>query len=84
MKPDWHILYEAAVSETNPTVLEQLISETEDAILYRLEGLAVGSEDSLEHLEIGKALQTLLQLKIERLGLAPTIPMHKGLQTRVS
>jgi hypothetical protein len=55
---DWHVLYEAALSETNPSVLEQLISETEYAI-------------RLEDSEIKDALRTLLQLKIERLGPVP-------------
>lgn len=82
--PDWHILYEAAVSETNPTVLEQLISETEDAILRRLQRVAKGSQSRLENDEITKALKTLLQLKVERLGLAPSTQMHKGHQPRVS
>jgi hypothetical protein len=67
---DWHILYEAAVSETNPTVLEELISETEDAISWRLQRVAKTSEGRLEDCEIREALKTLVRLKVERLGLA--------------
>lgn len=82
--PDWHILYEAAVSETNPTVLEELISETEDAISCRLRGVAKGSNGRSEDYEIREALKTLLRLKVERLGLAPSTQMHKGRQTKAS
>jgi hypothetical protein len=36
---DWRELYKAAVLETNPTQLERLITETEDAIFLRVGNL---------------------------------------------
>jgi hypothetical protein len=38
--PDWHILYEAAVDEMNPGVLEHLVYEMEAAVWCRLRGLS--------------------------------------------
>jgi hypothetical protein len=41
---DWRELYKATVLETNPTQLEQLTKETEDAISLRVRQLA-GTSD---------------------------------------
>lgn len=66
--PDWHILYAAAVEETNPTVFERLIYETEDAICGRLRQLSHNSNNTPEQLEIALTAQKILVLKSERLG----------------
>jgi len=58
---DWRILCEAAVCETNPTVLKQLVHETEDALFRRL------LELSKERCEIAEAADTLRKIKTERL-----------------
>jgi len=41
---DWRELYKATVLETNPTQLEQLTKETEDAIFLRVRQLARTSD----------------------------------------
>ena len=66
--PDWHILYEAAVEETNPGIFERLVYETEDAICGRLRQLSHSTNASPELDEIAHSAQTILQLKTERLG----------------
>ena len=42
---DWRELYKTTLLETNPTQLERLITETEDAIFQRRRELA-GSSDT--------------------------------------
>jgi len=75
--PDWHILYEAAVSETNPSVFERLVFDTEDAIQYRLRELSKNPDGPLELNEISDAVGIILRLKTERLGWPdPTAPSN--------
>jgi hypothetical protein len=42
---DWRELYKAAVLETNPTQLERLVTESEDAIFLRRRVLAVSKKE---------------------------------------
>jgi hypothetical protein len=73
--PDWHILYDAVVGETNPSVFERLIFETEDAIQRRLRELSKNPDGPLELNEISDAVENMLRLKTERLGWPePTAP----------
>lgn len=73
--PDWHILYEAAVGETNPGVFERLVFETEQAIWRRLRELSKVPDGPLELNEISDAVLNMLRLKTERLGWPnPTSP----------
>jgi hypothetical protein len=64
---DWRELYKATVLETNPTQLEQLIKETEDAIFMRVRELA-GSPDSKERRKMAQASAALWSLKTEKLN----------------
>jgi hypothetical protein len=64
---DWRELYKATVLETNPTQLEQLIKETEDAILMRVRELA-GSPDSKERRKMAQVSVALWSLKTEKLN----------------
>ena len=66
--PDWHILYEAVVGETNPSVFERLVFETEDAIWRRLRELSKNPDGPLELSAISDAVEVILRLKVERLG----------------
>src|SRR5215472_3180340 len=73
--PDWRVLYEAAVDETNPAVFERLVFDTEDAIQYRLRELSKNPDGPLELNEISDAVANILTLKTERLGWPdPTAP----------
>jgi hypothetical protein len=74
---DWRVLYEAAVDETNPAVFERLVSDTEDAIQYRLRELSKNPDGPLELNEISDAVAHILTLKTERLGWPdPTAPSN--------
>jgi|SRR5215472_17622925 len=66
--PDWHIVYEAAVDETNPAVFERLVFDAEDAIQHRLRELSKGPDSPLELKEISDAVDNIPRLKTERLG----------------
>ena len=66
--PDWHVLYEAAVDETNPDVFERLGFDAEDAIQHRLRELSKIPDGPLEINEISYAVDNILRLKTERLG----------------
>jgi hypothetical protein len=65
---DWRFLYQAAVSETNPALLEQLVYQTEDAMFFRLQELARRLDAPPERNEIADAAEGLLALKVEKLG----------------
>jgi hypothetical protein len=65
---DWRELYKATVLETNPTQLERLITETEDATFRRRRELAWSSGSKKERRKIAEASAALLTLKTERLG----------------
>jgi len=65
---DWHILYEAAVGESNPSAFERLVIESEDAICCRLRELSKNPDGPLELNEISDAVANLLKLKTARLG----------------
>ena len=47
---DWRELYKTTLLETNPTQLERLITETEDAIFQRRRELAGSSDNKNERL----------------------------------
>jgi hypothetical protein len=64
---EWHELYKATVLETNPTQLEQLRKETEDAILMRVRELA-GSPNSKERRKMAQASAALWSLKTKKLN----------------
>jgi hypothetical protein len=68
---DWREHYKAAVLETNPTQLERLITETEDAIFLRVRELA-GSSDSTkkERRKMAQASAALWTLKTKKLEMA--------------
>ena len=65
---DWRELYKATVLETNPTQLERLITETEDAIFLRVRELAGSSESAKERRKMAEASAALWALKTERLS----------------
>ena len=65
---DWHILYQAAVDESNPSAFERLVFETEHAICCRLRELSKNPDGPLELNEISAAVDNMLRLKTERLG----------------
>ncbi len=56
---DWRELYKTAVLETNPTQLERLIRETEDAIFLRVRELAGSSESAKERRKMAEASAAL-------------------------
>jgi hypothetical protein len=64
---DWRELYKATLLETNPTQLERLITETEDAIFQRRRELAGSSDNRKEHRKIAEASAALWTLKTEKL-----------------
>jgi hypothetical protein len=66
--PDWRELYKATVLETNPTQLERLITETEDAIFRRRRELAWSSGSKKEGRKIAEASAALWTLKTEKLS----------------
>ena len=66
---DWRELYKASVLETNPTQLERLITETEDAIFRRVRELAGSSDSKKERRKMAEASAALWTLKTEKLGL---------------
>jgi hypothetical protein len=75
--PDWHILYEAALGETNPAVFERLVFDAEDAIEHRLREMPKNPDGPLELNEISDAVGNILRLKTERLGWPdPTAPSN--------
>ena len=65
---DWRELYKATVLETNPTQLERLRTDTQDAISLRLRELAGSSNSAGEHREIEEALAARFVLKVDKLG----------------
>jgi hypothetical protein len=65
---DWRELYRATLLETNPTQLERLITETEDAIFQRRRELAGSSGSKKERRKIAEASAALWTLKTEKLS----------------
>lgn len=65
---DWRELYKATVLETNPTQLEQLMKETEDAIFRRVRELAGSSDGKKERRKMAEASAALWTLKTEKLS----------------
>jgi hypothetical protein len=65
---DWRELYKAAVLETNPTQLERLIKETEDAIFFRVRELAGSSDSKKERRKMAEASAALWTLRTKKLG----------------
>jgi hypothetical protein len=63
----WRELYKASVLETNPTQLERLIKETEDAIFLRVRELAGSSDSKKERREMAEASAVLWTLRTEKL-----------------
>jgi hypothetical protein len=61
-------LYKATVLETNPTQLEQLTKETEDAIFLRVRQLARTSDSKKERRKMAEASAALWTLKTEKLS----------------
>jgi hypothetical protein len=64
---DWRELYKASVLETNPTQLERLIKETEDAIFLRVRELAGSSDSKKERRKMAEASAVLWTLRTEKL-----------------
>jgi hypothetical protein len=64
---DWHLLYEAAMSENNLVVLQTLIYEAESAVQSRQKELRNEPYDSPERSELGTAEAALIRLKSEKL-----------------
>ena len=67
---DWRELYKATVLETNPTNIEQRITETEVALLVRLLELGTSTEAGDERREIEVASKALVTLKQQRTNAA--------------
>jgi hypothetical protein len=65
---DWRGFYKATLLETNPTQLERLITETEDAIFLRVRELAGSSDSTKKERKIAQASLALWTLKTDRLG----------------
>ncbi len=65
---DWREFYKASVLETNPTQLERLITETEDAIFLRVRELAGSSGSKKECRKMAEASAAVWTLRTERLG----------------
>jgi hypothetical protein len=65
---DWRELYKATLLETNPTQLERLMTETEDAIFQRRRELAGSSGSKKECRKIAQASVALWTLKTEKLS----------------
>jgi hypothetical protein len=65
---NWRELYRATVLETDLAALHELILETEDAILARLQALTGAPDADAERREIAEVAPALLNLKTERLG----------------
>jgi len=65
---DWRELYKTTVLETNPTKLEGLMTETQDAISLRLQELAGSSNSAGENREIEEALAARFVLKVDKLN----------------
>ena len=64
---DWRELYKTTLLETNPTQLERLITETEDAIFQRRRELAGSSDNKKERLKLAEASVALWTLNSEKL-----------------
>ena len=65
---DWRELYKATVLETNPTLLERLMTETQDAISLRLQELVGSSNSAGKRREIEEASAARFKLKVDKLG----------------
>ena len=65
---DWREFYKASVLETNPTQLERLITETEDAIFLRVRQLGGTSDSKKERRKMAEASAALWTLRTEKLG----------------
>jgi len=65
---DWRELYKTTLLETNPTQLERLMTETEDAIFQRRRELAESSGSKKERRKIAQASAALWTLKTESLS----------------
>jgi len=66
--PEWQSEYEAALLETDPQKLSELIHKAEAAIFNRLQALNTGSDGHIEHAALSDAAETLRRLQIEILG----------------
>jgi hypothetical protein len=64
----WKQLYVAAILESNPTKLEQIVHDCEGAIYLRMHDINGDARDAGERVEIATAIAGLLDLKINKLG----------------
>ena len=64
---DWRELYKTTLLETNPTQLERLITETEDAIFQRRRELTGSSDNKKERLKLAEASVAVWTLNSEKL-----------------
>ena len=67
---DWRELYRAAFLETNPTNIEQRITETEVALFLRFLELGTSTEARDERGEIEAVSEALVTLRQERVNLS--------------
>jgi hypothetical protein len=65
---DWREFFKTTLLETNPTQLERLITETEDAIFQRRRELAGSSDNKKERSKIAEASVALWTLKTDKLS----------------
>ena len=66
--PEWQSEYEAALLETDPQKLPELIQKAEAAIFTRLQVLRTSSDGHIEHALLSDAIKTLRRLQVEILG----------------
>ena len=66
--PVWQSEYEAALLETDPQKLPELIQKAETAIFNRIQVLRTSSDGHIEHAVLSDAIETLRRLQVEILG----------------
>jgi hypothetical protein len=64
-EPEWHRLYEGALSETDPLKLVRRVAAAEKAILMRVEELCTSSDGAIEWQALEQAISGMSVLKRE-------------------
>jgi hypothetical protein len=66
--PHWQREFEAALLESNPQKLRQLVQAAEAAIFVRSQALAESADRRAEQQAISDAIRTLRAIQVEKLG----------------
>jgi hypothetical protein len=68
--PHWQREFEAALLESDPQKLRQLVEAAEAAIFVRSQALAESADRRAEQQAISDAIRTLQAIQVEKLGLS--------------